>query len=83
MFDVKGWPYRISPNFNETNGIGIFDDGNMNPLEIIKWVRSDGVPAWLVHGMPRRLLPASDLSHDDIVFKINNEQFFSLSRWLA
>lgn len=36
IFDVKGWPYRISANFNETNGIGIFDDGNMNPLEIIK-----------------------------------------------
>ncbi|EFX78859.1 hypothetical protein DAPPUDRAFT_305111 [Daphnia pulex] len=83
MFDVKGWPYRISANFNETNGIGIFDDGNMKTLEIIKWVRGDGVPAWLIHGMPRRLLPASDLSHDDIVFKINNEQFFSLSRWLA
>ncbi|XP_046452948.1 uncharacterized protein LOC124200691 [Daphnia pulex] len=83
IFDVKGWPYRISANFNETNGIGIFDDGNMKTLEIIKWVRSDGVPAWLIHGMPRRLLPASDLSHDDIVFKINNEQFFSLSRWLA
>jgi len=83
MFDVKGWPYRISANFHETNGIGIFDDGNMKTLEIIKWVRSDDVPAWLIHGMPRRLLPASDLSHDDIVFKINNEQFFSLSRWLA
>lgn len=83
MFDVKGWPYRISANFHETNGIGIFDDGNIKTLEIVKWVRNDGVPAWLMHGMPRRLLPASDLAHDDIVFKINNEQFFSLSRWLA
>ena len=59
MFDIKGWPYRISANFHETNGIGVFDDGNMKTLEIIKWVRNDGVPAYLVHGMPRRLLPAN------------------------
>ena len=83
MFDVKGWPYRISANFKETDGIGTFENGNIKTLEIIKWVRSDGVPAWLMYGMPRRLLPSSDLAHDDIVFKINNEQFFSLSRWLA
>lgn len=83
VLDLKGWPYRISTNSRESNGIGIFDDGNIKTLAIIKWLRSDGVPAWLMHGMPRRLIPAGDLAHDQVAFKINNEQFFSLSHWLS
>ncbi|KAI9554717.1 hypothetical protein GHT06_019993 [Daphnia sinensis] len=83
VYDLKGWPYRISADRSESNGIGMFDDGNIKTLGIIKWLRSDGVPAWLMHGMPRRLLPASEMAHDEEASKINNEQFFSLSRWLA
>lgn len=83
VYDLKGWPYRISADRCESNGIGMFDDGNIKTLGILKWLRSDGVPAWLMHGIPRRLLPASDMAHDEVASKINNEQFSSLSRWLA
>ncbi|XP_057380758.1 uncharacterized protein LOC130703165 [Daphnia carinata] len=83
VYDLKGWPYRISADRNDSNGIGTFDDGNIKTLGILKWLRSDGVPAWLMYGMPRRLLPASEMAHDEEASKINNEQFFSLSRWLA
>lgn len=83
LFDLNGWPERISANFCENNAIGFFHDGKEKTLEIVKWVMNAGVPAWLIHGMPRRLLPTEELAHDEIGFQINNEQFSSLSLWLA
>ena len=44
---------------------------------------NDGVPAWLIHGMPRRLLPTECITRDEMGFQINNEKFSSLSLWLA
>lgn len=81
VFDLHGWPNRISANFCESDGLGLLQDGNENTLEIIKWIRSDGVPEWLIHGLPRRLSPAENANRE--TYTANYMQFCSLSRWLA
>lgn len=81
VFDLHGWPKRISANFSENDGLGILHDGNENILEIVKWVRSDGVPEWMIHGLPRRLTPAEDFTQE--AYSANLNQFCSLSHWLA
>lgn len=80
VFDLNGWPNRISANFQETAGIGLFQDATGTTLDIIYWVKSDGVQEWLIHGLPRRLSPAGDLTEE--AYQANYEQFCSLSCWL-
>ena len=83
LFDLNGWPERISANYRENNAIGFFHDGKEKTLDIVKWIMNDGVPAWLIHGMPRRLLPTECITRDEMGFQINNEKFSSLSLWLG
>ena len=43
LFDLNGWPERISANYRENNAIGFFHDGKEKTLDIVQWIMNDGV----------------------------------------
>lgn len=59
---------------------GRADEGHQKKLEIVEWVRRDGLPGWLVFGTPRLLSPAQQIA--TYVDSENKRQLASLRNWL-
>ena len=75
--DLNGWPNRLSSS-NDTFRLGMIINRFQpieNKIQIIKWVRNDGIQAWLMNGSAKRLTPSDNAEN-------NRNQFSSLSNYL-
>ena len=68
--DIRAEEISFGPSVDDDE-----DYRTTGSVQLIGWIRRDGVPATLIHGSPKRILPGPSSEEDSIRLR-------SLSAWL-